>query len=164
MIEVLTPIPPEEFDTLYDMLNNTRMPKTHIHSNRRGFPFHHKMTLGMVRGRGNGLVGISKESIIYPDLFEEVLRIGDKYCPFEYTCIHIHKNTVCPPHIDSKNIGESMLVSFGEYQGCNIVIEGQMYDAKYTPILFDGSKLTHWNTDDLVGNKYSLMFYTKNKW
>lgn len=54
----------------------------------------------------------------------------------------------------------SMLISFGDYTGCNIVIEGIMYDAKYSPIIFNGSERHHWNTNDLQGNKYSLVFYT----
>jgi hypothetical protein len=66
---------------------------------------------------------------------------------------------VCPKHYDSKNVGESMLVSFGDYTGCNIVIEGIVYDAKHTPVIFNGSKREHWNTDNLTGNKYSLVFY-----
>jgi hypothetical protein len=39
------------------------------------------------------------------------------------------------------------------------MIEGKMYDAKNTPIIFNGSQLEHWNTDDLEGLKYSLVFY-----
>jgi hypothetical protein len=164
MVEICPTIPAEEFLTLYNMLNQIRLRKTNRNDNRRGFPFHEKMTLGMVRRRIPCVIGLSNDSILYPDLFEEVMRIGDKYCPFEYTSIHVNHNVVCPPHVDDKNNGVSMLVSFGEYEGCKIVIAGDTYDAKHTPILFDGSKLLHWNTDDLVGNKYSLMYYRKTKW
>jgi hypothetical protein len=55
-----------------------------------------------------------------------------------------------------------MLLSFGDYTGCNIVIEGTMYDARHKPIIFNGSEREHWNTDDLSGNKYSLVYY-RNK-
>jgi hypothetical protein len=41
-----------------------------------------------------------------------------------------------------------------------VFIEGVPFDARYQPILFDGSMLEHWNSDDLVGNKYSLIFFT----
>jgi hypothetical protein len=51
------------------------------------------------------------------------------------------------------------LLSFGDYTGANIVIDGILHDAKYNPIVFNGAELEHWNTDDLVGNKYSLVFY-----
>ena len=33
------------------------------------------------------------------------------------------------------------------------------YDAKYSPIIFDGSKYTHWNDEIISGNKYSLIFF-----
>lgn len=164
MIQILPSIPAEEFLPLYNMLNQIRLRKTSYRNNRRGFPHHEKMTLGIVRGRFSGIVGLSNDSIIHTEIFEEVMRIGDKYCPFEYTSIHLNHNVVCPPHVDDKNNGISMLVSFGEYEGGNIVIAGAVYNAKHTPIVFDGSKLTHWNTDNLVGNKYSLVYYKKNKW
>jgi hypothetical protein len=52
-----------------------------------------------------------------------------------------------------------MLVSFGEYSGCNIVVEGAKLNADCQPIIFNGADLEHWNTDDLVGTKYSLVYY-----
>ena len=53
-----------------------------------------------------------------------------------------------------------MLVSFGNYEGGNIVIEpyGEL-SAKYHPIIFNGSELYHYNTPILNGTKYSLVFY-----
>lgn len=81
------------------------------------------------------------------------------YCPFKFTSIHVNKNVTCPKHKDSKNIGSSMLLSFGNYTGSKIIIENIVYDAYYNPIIFDGSKLEHWNTDDLQGTKYSLVFF-----
>ena len=53
-----------------------------------------------------------------------------------------------------------MLLSFGDYTGCNIVINNKTYDANCNPIVFNGSELEHWNTDDLIGTKYSLVFFT----
>ena len=53
----------------------------------------------------------------------------------------------------------SILLSFGDYTGCNIVINGDKYDANRQPIMFNGSLLEHYNSDDLVGNKYSLVFF-----
>jgi hypothetical protein len=66
--------------------------------------------------------------------------------------------------VDGNNNGESTLVSFGGYAGGNIVIEDATgvavkYDAYCRPITFDGNLLKHWNTPDLVGDKYSLVFF-----
>jgi hypothetical protein len=42
-----------------------------------------------------------------------------------------------------------------------LIIEGETHDAFCNPVTFDGSRLVHWNTADLAGNKYSLVFYNK---
>jgi len=133
-------------------------------TNRRGFPLgHQSVTFGYTRarfGRKYGeLFDLSNYSIKYPEIYNELLRIGNIYCPFKFTSIHINKNVVCPKHIDNKNVGKSMLVSFGDYTGCKIIIDKIEYDADCNPVIFDGSKIEHWNTDDLEGTKYSLVFF-----
>jgi hypothetical protein len=67
---------------------------------------------------------------------------------------------VCPRHKDANNVGRSLLVSFGAYEGCGLVVEGMPYDTRHTPHIFDGSALEHWNVPTLVGTKYSLVYYT----
>ena len=71
----------------------------------------------------------------------------------------MNHNLVCPPHRDKNNKTESILVSFGDYEGGLIVIEGTEYNAYHTPIQFDGATQEHWNTE-IKGNKYSLVFYS----
>jgi hypothetical protein len=150
-----------EFQTLCELLRPISIKKKTGRMNRRGFPEGHRaITFGMTIGRFNGIKGLSHHSKKFPKVYEEILRLGKLYCPIEFNSIHLNNNVVCPPHKDSKNAaGESCLISFGNYTGCNIVVEKINYDAKYTPIVFDGSKLEHWNTDDLQGNKYSLVFF-----
>jgi len=161
-IEFLDKIEPDEFRALYDMLKTIRIPMCGDKT-RRGFPPHKKMCLGIIRGRWNGIVGLSADSMKYPDLLDEVVRIGDKYCPFNFTSIHLNHNVICPPHKDSKNAGASMIVSFGEYEGCKLVVEGNVCDTYLRPVLFNGSKMEHYNTNDLIGNKYSLVYYAKDR-
>ena len=76
-----------------------------------------------------------------------------------FSSIHLNNNVVCPKHKDNRNVGNSLLVSFGDYTGCNIVIGDVIYDAKYTPLIFNGAEIEHYNTNDLEGNKYSLVYY-----
>ena len=152
----------ELYKPLEDMLNKINIPLTTKTSNRRGFPKHRKATFGMVRERFSGKINISRFSRIYPDIYEEILRIGKIICPFEFTSIHINKNVVCPPHKDDKNVGDSLIVSIGDYQGCKLVVDGVVCDAHYNPIIFNGALLEHSNTDDLVGTKYSLVYYNMN--
>jgi hypothetical protein len=158
-ITVLNSINPEEFVDLYYMLDSISIHFRSGRSSRRDFPKHRSTVFGITRGRYSGIIGISEYSKKYPEIYNELKRIGDMICPFEYTSIHLNHNVVCPKHKDETNVGKSLLVSFGEYSGCNIVIEDVVYDANCKPIIFNGALLEHYNTDDLVGNKYSLVYY-----
>lgn len=163
-IVVLPKINSSELFELYNMLDNLYIAKKNKNTNRRGFPLGHQATtFGFTRGRFHGRYELGMMSKKYPQIYDELLKIGNIYCPFEFTSIHVNKNVVCPKHRDSQNTGKSMLLSFGDYQGCNIIIEGEEYDANCQPIIFDGSNLEHWNTDDLEGTKYSLVFFNNSK-
>ena len=158
-IQILDQIHPEEFSLLYEMLESISLPMTNANNTRRGFAFHRSTGFGIIRQRHTNNLEISYYSKKYPEIHAEMERIGNKFCPFKYTSIHTNKNVVCPPHRDGANKGKSMLLSFGEYTGCNIVVEGTKLNADCQPIIFNGADLEHWNTDDLVGTKYSLVFY-----
>jgi len=162
-ITVFESLKKEEFNYLISLLQQITIPKKTKTNNRRGFGLHRAITFGIVRGRFNGLTQLSYHSKKYPFIYEEICRIGKLICPFEFNAIHLNHNVVCPKHTDSKNTNESVLISFGDYTGCNIVINNKIYDAKYTPIMFDGKTLEHYNTDDLIGNKYSLVFFNGEK-
>ena len=160
MVTILNKVDISEFNKIEQLLSKITIAKKSITSNRGDFPKGHRaITFGMVKGRFNGITQLSHSSKKYPLLYEEILRIGKLICPFEFDKIHLNNNVICPPHYDSKNVGNSLLISFGNYEGCNIVIEDVNYDAKHTPIIFNGSLLKHWNTTDLSGNKYSLVYY-----
>lgn len=52
-----------------------------------------------------------------------------------------------------------ILVSFGDYTGSLIIVDGVKYKTYCRPIKFNGNALEHYNTDDLVGNKYYIVYY-----
>lgn len=147
------------FNNLIDLLKTHAVKMCDKRTSRLGFGRHRSEQYGIVRARFQGTIGLSMSSKKYPEIYNEILKIGKQICPFKFNNIQLSNNVVCPPHLDSANTGNSLLVSFGDYSGCNIVIEGIMYDAKYAPIIFNGSQRQHWNTDDLIGNKYSLVFF-----
>lgn len=160
MITILDKLDKSEFNKIESLLSKITIPKKQGRNNRGYFPQGHRATsFGMIKGRFNGITQLSRSSKKWPELYQEILHIGNLICPFEYDKIHLNNNVICPPHYDSKNVGNSLLISFGDYDGCNIVIEDVTYDAKHTPIVFNGSLLKHWNTTDLSGNKYSLVYY-----
>jgi hypothetical protein len=155
------PIDPYEFADLYNMLECITLPmKSDLSKNsRHGFNRHRAGIFGITRQKFTGKVCDSSLTQKYPDIWKEIKRIGKLICPFEFSSVHLNHNVVCPKHLDSKNIGLSLLVSFGDYDGCNIVINNVEYNTNCNPIIFDGSKLEHYNTPLLSGNKYSLVYY-----
>jgi hypothetical protein len=148
------------FDELYEMLNKIRVPFKRIKNNRIGFPIHRGCVFGITKGRYNGVVGESRMSKKYPNIYNEIVRIGKMICPFEFKSIQLNHNLVCPKHKDKNNIGVSLLVSFGEYEGCNIVIENKEYNTNCNPVIFNGAEMEHWNSEMIGGNKYSLVYFS----
>ena len=158
-VTVLPPADISEFIILYEMLNSITHPMKKGDSNRRGFAPHRASVWGITKYRFTNEVGLSAISKAEPDIYQEIIRVGKLICPFDFTAIHVNHNVTCPPHKDDTNVGKSVLVSIGEYDGCNIVIDGKQYDTFCQPVMFNGALLEHWNTDNLVGNKFSLVFY-----
>jgi len=161
-IKVFEKVDEKEFEILLELLGNHKISFKDGKSGRLGFGKHRAETYGMIRQRYSGKFEISCSSKKWPKIHEEIMRIGKLICPFEFETAYINNNVVCPKHKDANNTTESLLISFGNYTGCDIMIEGVKYSAKYQPIIFDGSKLEHWNTDDLVGNKYSIVYFSRN--
>jgi len=168
----LPEIDPKIFEPLLKMLETHKLRNVKAYTKginghyRKNFPQHNAEVFGIIRNR-EGLItaknikmlDISNSTKRKPFIWEELKKIGDIICPFKYSSCYVNNNTISGKHLDSNNVGLSTIVSIGDYEGCNLTIEGKKYDAKYKPLIFDGSKLEHWNTDDLVGNKYSLIFY-----
>ncbi len=142
----------EIFKTLYDMLESINI--------RRSFPRHRSITFGMIRQRITGRIQLSKPSEKYPHILFELCAVADKLgISDRFDAILINKNVCSPKHKDSKNRGVSTIVSFGDYEGSDLVIENLHFSTKYRPVSFEANLLEYWNSDDLVGNKYSLVFY-----
>ena len=155
----------ECFDKLYKLFKKINLRYKDKLSNRKGFPKYRGGVFGLVRPRYKykGYLEESWDSKKNPDIHDELMRIGKIICPFDFTTIQVNNNLTCPPHKDSNNTGVSMLVSFGDYTGSNIVVNNKKYCAKNRPIIFDGYKYEHYNTDDLIGDKYSLVFFNRNE-
>lgn len=151
----------KDFDKLYSMLENILLESIgkNSNTNRLGFPTYKGGVWGLIKRRCRPTLQLSRWSVKYPEIWEKLQRIGNIICPFDFKTIQMNNNLVCPPHKDKHNTGMSMLISFGNYTGGEIVIEGTVYNAYHTPTIFDGSKLEHWN-NTFEGNKYSLVFFS----
>lgn len=122
-----------------------------------------------VVGRRNLAPDYSRLCWTRPKLYMHLLDFADKYVDISYNAITVNQNYKSNPHRDKHNIGDSYLVSFGDFTNGNLLIhEGDLsgnHDIRHKPIVADFSKLLH-STDDWSGIRFSLVFYQyalKNK-
>lgn len=152
-----------EFAVLYEMLENITIP---LNSKRMGrsktFGVHRSIVFGNIKHRFKGITTLSRYTELYPEIYEEIERIGKLICPFKWSSVQLNHNVVCPPHIDNNNRGISTIVSFGEYEGGHLLLQKDDevldFDTNCNALLFDGNKTKHWNAP-IKGNKYSLVYY-----
>ena len=69
---------------MYDLLKKYCVPFKNGRNNRRGFPKHRSMTLGITRGRFNNVVGLSYYSKKYPMLYQVLKKYGEQICDFPF--------------------------------------------------------------------------------
>jgi len=144
-----------------ELLNTLKLTKRrhNAKNNRLDFPEHYGATFGITRARFSGRVGLSRDTMRNPKVWEFLQAIP---VPIEWNSIQINKNLVCPKHKDKNNVGTSYIISFGNYEGGDLVIEGVEHDTR-TGLIFNGYEREHWNNPITSGTKYSVIFY-KNKY
>jgi len=163
--ETLPTINQLEFSKLLEILSKIKIPKKASNAvGRSAFVHSHRAcAIGEAYHFTKKTINLSRMSKKYPELHDEVIRIGHLICDpigHTFTSVYLNNNCISSPHKDKNNHGPLIIVSFGDYTGCKLVIEDEVADAHNTPIRFDGTNFTHWNTPDLVGNKYGLVFYS----
>ena len=107
------------------------------------------------------LTNQTKDNILLFEKLKEIIKIVKP--KFLYNGITINKNCVAIPHKDSNNIGNSIIVGIGNYEGGNLCIEddeGRLYNIplKYNFLEFNGRN-THYNTPITKGTKYSIIWF-----
>jgi hypothetical protein len=99
----------------------------------------------------------------YPEVLKLLEKVALHYFPdFSYDTITLNHNIQCLPHYDGRNVGESFIIGFGEYTGGELVIEGQEFDIRYKPLLFNGASMKHWS-NQWKGDRWSAVYYCKFK-
>jgi hypothetical protein len=171
-ITFLEPLDPvrEDIHQLLQMLHKTTIP---LYTNKMGrattFGAHRSFTLGVVKSRIKRQFGLSYCSKKHPALYDAIKAFGQTFVPFHFDAIHVNHNVVCPRHLDAKNAHQSCIVSIGEYEGGDLIIESpdqlvtRTVNTKHQPLIFDATKMYHYNTPITQGNKYSLVFFSTKK-
>jgi hypothetical protein len=99
----------------------------------------------------------------YPELYEKLQEISKVVCPFRVDNFMINKNFQTKPHYDKLNVGDCFVFSVGEYEGGELVIEDEVYDIHYNPIIFDGKTKLHYNLPIKSGTKWSVVGFNNKK-
>ena len=116
---------------------------------------------GIVNYRGN--YTLSKYLKKYPEIMELFKEFIDSHYPgFEFDSVYVNKNVVCKWHIDSKNVGQSLLVGVGSYTGGQSALKINNKEIKFhiknQSLLFNGSEIEH-RSLPFKGTRYSLVFF-----
>jgi len=111
-------------------------------------------------------VGLYKTKLLveYPELMDIFKEYSNIHFPnLEWKQVTINKmesgNSI-KEHVDKINVGDSVLVAFGDYEGGLTYVEGMgEIDCRTQITRFNGSKLKHSVSVVHGGKRYSLVFY-----
>lgn len=95
----------------------------------------------------------------HPEIYEAVKQLASIYVPFPVKSFMLNKNYQTNPHYDAKNKNDSVIFSFGDYTGGELVVEGVVVPTYLQTFSMNGSKKLHWNLPITSGTKYSLIFF-----
>jgi hypothetical protein len=109
----------------------------------------------------NGVLKDSRWNDKFPIIYNALRDWIDVACPnLIYNSICLNHNLKCEPHVDGKNVGISLIVGFGDYEGGEIIVDGVKFDIFHKPLVFNGSQLIH-STADFSGNRWTAVFFLK---
>jgi len=98
-------------------------------------------------------------------LFKNTVDFFRNHYPqeFKFSTIQYNHNNQCSKHIDGSNVGESVIIAFGDYTGGRLIIYDEndnptYHDIKNKFLRFNGSELYH-ETEAFTGTRTSLVFF-----
>ena len=71
-----------------------------------------------------------------PSIYNECKKL---FPDFEFESVIINKNMLCPPHKDSNNIGDSIIIGLGNYDYGDFIINDEHHCVLYSPLIFNGA-------------------------
>ena len=82
---------------------------------------------------------------------------------FKYTSIQFSKCMKTPKHKDRNNVGNSMIIAFGDYTGGGLIMydeDGNEYthNIYHKPLVFNANENYH-RTEDFVGTRFTITFF-----
>ena len=146
-------------EQLLEELRRTKFPLNMRRKEASNYKGCYVMTFGLT-----GLNGRTWESVqnkhhekLYLLLKNYALELNKNH---KYTSITVNKNFQSYPHYDKNNEGASMIIAIGNFTGGNLNIEGESIDIHNKICYFNGSEKLH-STEPFIGERYSIIFYTR---
>lgn len=147
---------------IFNILENESIP---MNSSRVNTGKGRTQVLGKVRDR-RGNFNLSSYTKKHMELYKTLKKIGKEISPNVFTGIQLNKNYVAKKHIDKNNIGESVIIGFGDYEGGLLCVNYEGSILKFDirrPVLFNGSEYEHWVEPITKGTRYSTVFFKTPK-
>jgi hypothetical protein len=157
-------------NTIYRELENIKLPNTFQKTGGQG----HQIRTGTNKQKSSrqtifgytkyqGKKQLSKYTQLYPHIMNLFTKFIDSHYPnFKFTSVYVNKNVVCKRHLDSANIGNSILVGVGPYDGGQSLLhlkeEYIFTDISRYSIMFNGSEIEH-ESLPFQGTRYSFVFF-----
>ena len=126
----------------------------------------------MTFGFGDNRRGFNyfKTNAKYPEIYKALVEFGNRAVPkgWEYQAITLNHGVKAKKHIDSKNVGKSVIIGIGNFTGGEIgvwrsdntkPVYKNLHDK---PIMFNGGLLPH-ETQPFEGNRYTMVFYKQGR-
>jgi hypothetical protein len=118
------------------------------------------------RGRGGMGIGLAANNEKYPEVWAAARKLARTILPdtMLWTSMMLNMNYEARPHKDINNIGESLVVSWGDYTGGELVVVDDDgietdYNICMRPVIMDASKITHYVKPITSGTRYSIIFF-----
>lgn len=106
----------------------------------------------------------------HPRLLKLLADFGNEVVPkgWEYNAITLNEGVKAKKHKDVLNIGRSVLIGIGDYEGGDVrVWDGEdkhpiVFDVKMNPVMFNGGLLYH-QTTPFKGERYTIIYYKQKQ-
>lgn len=132
---------------------------------------HDRMQAGKGRSQAFGIIRrwsyrphLSRNTWMRPKLWQLLLDFATKHVPITWDGCTVNDNYESKEHRDKGNQGHSYTVSFGDFTGGELCIQGGQggtlsLDTRHRGYLFDGANNVHW-TAPFTGRRFCLVFYS----
>jgi hypothetical protein len=144
------------YEPLMKLIDETKLP---INTARTQLGPGITCSFGFVNRNCRGY-GPAMNNQLYPNIYEELKKLCNTIMPgHNYTAFMLNVNYEAKPHRDRYNEGVSTTVSFGDFEGGEVVVHDDKINTRYCPITFRADLLTHSVLPITSGKRYSIVMF-----